>query len=465
MDERLKRAFYAVPAAAGMVFCLWYLSRAAINLCYTDYIRLVNSYLPDVTNPAKFLVPDILTRCPVTYLFRIINVKLLRYNTWFDMILGVISMGLGAFALGLYARRREMNPVYFLLLMAVYYSLHQWEMLTNGTGWVCYLAVSGFFWHFAVLDYAAWDGASHRRDRLLLYLLPFPVILAAAGQYCASYAAILFFAYVMLLARDRGMRRRTLVWAFGLIFAMTAFGLYLWSNSYAVYEHRETTELTLMAAWKTDFLFPARFLVKSFASDLVGIGPLLSWEGHGAAGEAAVYGTGILAIALYLWAMVKILRTRMWEDTVLPILLVLSGGLNHLLVLAARWIFLDDGYGMSSRYALQYRMGILGILLVFAAAESARDEAGIRFSRPRRVLEVACMALACCAVLAGTLYTDREEIRTAPYRKAMMEEAKNIALHWEEASDEDLKLYLQHDPEQVRKAMKILEDNRLNVFR
>ena len=270
MDERLKRAFYAVPAAAGMVFCLWYLSRAAINLCYTDYIRLVNSYLPDVTNPAKFLVPDILTRCPVTYLFRIINVKLLRYNTWFDMILGVISMGLGAFALGLYARRREMNPVYFLLLMAVYYSLHQWEMLTNGTGWVCYLAVSGFFWHFAVLDYAAWDGASHRRDRLLLYLLPFPVILAAAGQYCASYAAILFFAYVMLLARDRGMRRRTMVWAFGLIFAMTAFGLYLWSNSYAVYEHRETTDLTLMAAWKTDFLFPARFLVKSFASDLVG---------------------------------------------------------------------------------------------------------------------------------------------------------------------------------------------------
>ena len=122
--------------------------------------------------------------------------------------------------------------------------------------------------------------------------------------------------------------------------------------------------------------------------------------------------------------------------------------MNHLLVLAARWIFMDDGYGMSSRYALQYRMGLLGILCVFFTADAARREAGLAIERPRRVLEVAAMALAVTAVLGATAYTDREE----------------MALHWKEASDADLKLYLQHDPEQVRKAMKILEENHLNVF-
>lgn len=464
MENRWRRLFYDVPAVLGMVFCVWYLLRAATGLCYTDYIRLVNSYLPDVMNPAKFLVPDIATRCPVTYLFRIINVKLFHYTAWFDMILGVLSLGLGAFALGLYARRKEMNPLYFLVLMVVYYSLHQWEMLTNGTGWVCYLAISLFLLHYAVLDYAAWDGASHRRDRLTLYLLPFPVILLVAGQYCAAYAAMLFLTYVLLLVRDRGMKKRTMVWAFALFFAMTAFGLYLWSNSYAVYEHRETTEMTLGAALSADPVFPVRFLVKSFASDLIGIGPLLSWQEHGFAGHAAVYGAGILVIVLYLWALAKIVQTRMWEETVFPIILVLNGGLNHLLVLAARWIFLDDGYGMSSRYALQYRMGILGILCVFFMADSVRLERGVPLPRGRRVAEVALMALAVTAVLSGTFFTDREEIRTAPYRKIMMRQAEDTARNWKSASDEDLKLYLQHDPEQVKKAMKILEENKLNVF-
>ena len=46
--------------------------------------------------------------------------------------------------------------------------------------------------------------------------------------------------------------------------------------------------------------------------------------------------------------------------------MILSGGINHLLILSARWIFLKDSYGMTSRYALQYQMGIIGILLTFA---------------------------------------------------------------------------------------------------
>ena len=44
-------------------------------------------------------------------------------------------------------------------------------------------------------------------------------------------------------------------------------------------------------------------------------------------------------------------------------MLIIAGGMNHVLILMSRWIFLRDSYGMSSRYALQFQVGILGIVL------------------------------------------------------------------------------------------------------
>ncbi len=50
-------------------------------------------------------------------------------------------------------------------------------------------------------------------------------------------------------------------------------------------------------------------------------------------------------------------------------MLLAGGGMNHLMVLVSRYIFMpNDKYGMSSRYALQYQIGIIGIFLTFALA-------------------------------------------------------------------------------------------------
>jgi len=48
-----KRFFYYGLPLLGTLLCLWYVKRATCDIVYTDYIRLVNSYLPDVWNPAK----------------------------------------------------------------------------------------------------------------------------------------------------------------------------------------------------------------------------------------------------------------------------------------------------------------------------------------------------------------------------------------------------------------------------
>ena len=58
-----KHLYWVLPVL-GVLFCLWYIHRATYDVIYSDYVRLVSSYLPDVWNPHKFFVADVLTRIP-----------------------------------------------------------------------------------------------------------------------------------------------------------------------------------------------------------------------------------------------------------------------------------------------------------------------------------------------------------------------------------------------------------------
>ena len=45
--ERNRKIIYWLLPLAGILFCLWYVKSATCDVVYSDYIRLVNSYLPD----------------------------------------------------------------------------------------------------------------------------------------------------------------------------------------------------------------------------------------------------------------------------------------------------------------------------------------------------------------------------------------------------------------------------------
>ena len=98
-----ERSLYLIPVL-GTVFYIWYILAATEDVVYTDYIRLINSYLPDVWDPKKFFVADIFTRMPVNYLERIINVVFFDYSTTFEMVLGALCTGAAIGALAAYAR-------------------------------------------------------------------------------------------------------------------------------------------------------------------------------------------------------------------------------------------------------------------------------------------------------------------------------------------------------------------------
>ena len=71
----------------------------------------------------------------------------------------------------------------------------------------------------------------------------------------------------------------------------------------------------------------------------------------------------------YAYAIYVNFKSGLYKKTAFPMLLILSGLISHGIVLISRWIFKSSDYMMSSRYALQFQSGILGIVLTFAMAE------------------------------------------------------------------------------------------------
>ena len=468
--KAIKKSIYPALPVLGILFCLWYICTATSNIVYTDYIRLVNTYLPDVWSAEKFFVPDILTRIPVYYLGRIINVTFFGYSTTFDMVLGVLGLGLSGLVLGAYCKEWEIPAVWYLILIFVFFNLNKWEMLTNGSGWAHFLAFAGFYYHYLVLDRIV-SRREKKNDRKLLLLLPFVNTLLIAGPYCAVYTVtmILFCFYAMISQmRERRKQHQQAdigYWLKAQICILIPFFLYLWSNSYAVEDHANTYDISLLEVLQTSPGFFVRFLLKSLASTVIGGETLEIWlnDPNHIIGNKHVYLLGAVVALAFLVAFVLFLRTRMYNETIFPAMLFISGIGNYGIVLISRYIFLNENYGMSSRYALQYQAGLLGVLLIFALAWRSPQ---LKAKAYKAVL-IPFVIL----IVSGMAHTNYKEIQKAPYRKASMELKAAAALRFEELDDTELPEIFEYrksradSGEKVRQALTVLKENEWNVFR
>ena len=486
----------------GFLFLSAYVRSASADVVYTDYIRLVNSYLADVTSFKPYLHGDILTRIPANYPERILNVALFRYSTMFEMLLGCFFLALSAAVAARYCRKKEVSLPMTGLLLLFLFSLNKWEMLTNGSGWVHFAAFALFWHHYYVFD-RVMSGAPRPWDRRQLYLLPWITILFFGGPYGGVYAVTLLLADgFFLLFLNKGTRRaqavgrdvagadqtdgsginseavqtggsgtgseadqvdgqavvrvpRDGIWndprenVRRMLCALLPLLLYLVSRALSVEERAGATTEPLSAVVRSHpGLLPSLF-VRSFSSMVIGAeaGEVLGVT------RALSIALGLLVLAFYVWAFLINFRGRLYERTSFPLFLLTAGFLNHVLITLSRWIFLKDSYGMSSRYALQFQVGIAGILLSFAMAEKTK-------ARTRAMQFFAAL------LLIGTLLTTGREIHMAKYRQEHFTAMQEAALDYENRSDEELVQVLQyHDPARIRSALKILEDRNLNVFR
>ena len=453
------RKWYGWVILAGVLFSLYYVRNASYDVVYSDYIRLVNNYLPDVWNPDKFFVPDILTRIPVTYLARIVNTSLFGYSLAFDQVLGVLCLGLGAGAVTLYCVEEKISAPWFLTIMALLFSLNKWEMMVNGSGWAHFLAFAGFYYHYLVVD-RVWTGREKKGDRARLLWIPWAVILGAAGQYCAVYTAVLLLAYGFMTIWKRLREKRwTREFALPALSAAAPFALYLWSYSYSVEDHAGMQQLSLISQLLDTPGYFARFLLKSLESLVVGVEAAQELF----TGNAPYLILGFLVAAAYLLALWLQYRMRLYEESLFPLMLIAAGAMNHALILLTRWSFLIEDYGMSARYTPQFLFGILGILLTFALAG--------RHIRAGRAWKTAVFAAFALMFLAGNAATTKRELHMAPYRKNACMERAQVALDYRQKTDDELRekfeyrMNEENSGAEVRRALEILDEQNWNVFR
>ncbi len=484
-EMRLRQLLALLLPCLGLLALLFYIRAASSDVVYSDYIRLVNSYLPDTLNPAKLLVPDVLTRIPLTYFLRFLNCQLFGYSVTFDRVLGVLGLFLCGLVLGKYMLRERLHPLLMALVYLVLFSLNKWEMLLNGSGYPHFLAFALFYHHFLVLE-RIYTGTAKRRDYALSVLLPLLALLAA-GPYLAVYIVCLLLLYgYMWISKNRNVDKSSRrYYGYWTLAALLALSLYLLSNHFAVYEYAGAQDVGLFMVLTGQPGFVLHFLLNGFASMLLGGELLEKLLGAGMLSYPMIYGLGLLVLLAYGFAVFVYLRRGFYRRTVLPALLLLYGLGSHGIVFLSRYLFLNETYAWQSRYSLQYQSGILGILLIFGllwqegnvggvGKAGKRQQAAVRRRTPapekreRTFCPAALLALLLSLFfLCGNLWTCAEEIQKAPAREAHYEAMAAAALQLDQYSDEELESLFEyhHGGDRIRAAFGILEQQHWNVYK
>lgn len=258
--------------------------------------------------------------------------------------------------------------------------------------------------------------------------------------------------------------------------------------------------------------FPIRFLLKSFAGILVGGEELQELVRQGVITNRFLYIIGLFVVSGYLFALWLNLRFRFYEKTLLPMMLLVGGGLNHILIFISRYIFESESYALSSRYALQFQVGILGMVITFALAwnqgrkgymcgNPGKDQGvcgnpgvsrhacgnpgvsrhahgnpesagGVRTARG--VFRRCLIAVFCLAILSGNGYTTYHEIKKAPHREGNFEKMAAMALQVPDMDQEELRardaelsglFEYRKGVDKIQDALRILKEHGWNVFR
>ena len=475
---------------------LFYVLLSTTDVLYSDYIRLVNSYLGKPFQLGDLLQKDILTRIPLTYFFREINRYSFGYTLIFDRVLGVLGLFLASKPLLLFMRKKQLSFLQQLLFLILFYSLNKWEMLLNGSGSIHFLAFSVFYDYFYALDQAF----SKKSSLLVLSIYP-PFILLVAGPYCLA-VFLSCFALFFFLALGKKL------WDMkGTILLLISNGLclflYLLSNHYAVYEYAGAESISLREVLQNHLLFVVKFIFYGFSSMLVSGENLEKLLRDGAIQGKGIVLIGafvlffyVLMILLYLWkffASSKNSGTKTFAGKgkdglsseqrqkdeqkqtdknaltggnvgdpfyfgLLPGLLLLHGLASHALVFFTRYMFLKESYAFQSRYALQYQSALLGaFLLLFLWKNENRASLGqkARTSQGR----LAFCLLISGIFLLGTLWTDSSEWGKSMYRREHYERMWSYSHELYAYSDEELEDVFEyhHGGERIRKAFAIWE--------
>ena len=508
--EKFRASFLLFVSILCTVFLGFYILSASADIVYSDYIRLTNSYLGEPFSFHDLLTKDILTRIPVSFLFREINIAFFHYSITFDRFLGLFGLFLTSIPLLLFMTKRRIGGFFSVAILLIFYSLNKWEMLLNGSGYAHFLSFALFYLFFYLLSERVGKGSS----LLSLSVFPFLFLLTGGPYAIAVYGATILSLFFLFLAGKIRDKRGSLIL---LLSSFVATFLYFLSNHYAVYEYAGAKSISLKEVLFTKMTFVLKFFGFGFSSLLFSGENLEEWLSSGAVQGKQLFLLGGLILLFFLLMALFFLKDLFFGEKdssdvcipgkekdksltgLFPALLLLHGLLSFALVFLSRYIFLRPEYAVQSRYALQYQSALLGALLLLYL-NTGGQEAGVekrnrdreiedrkkgekvkkdvnaesvklagdvdKKAEPRRALLRIISVGITLLFLVGTLHTAKTELLKAPYRRLHYETMLHSVNRIEEMDEEELeRLYeYRHGKERILKAFSILKERKLNCF-
>ena len=509
--EKFRASFLLIVSILCTVFLGFYILSASADIVYSDYIRLTNSYLGEPFSFHDLLTKDILTRIPVSFLFREINIAFFHYSITFDRFLGLFGLFLTSIPILLFMTKRRIGGFFSVAILLLFYSLNKWEMLLNGSGYAHFLSFALFYLFFYLLSERVGKGSS----LLSLSVFPFLFLLTGGPYAIAVYGATILSLFFLFLAGKIRDKRGSLIL---LLSSFVATFLYFLSNHYAVYEYAGAKSISLKEVLLTKMTFVLKFFGFGFSSLLFSGENLEEWLSSEAVQGKQLFLLGGLIFLFFLLMALFFLKDLFFgkkdlsDDCIpgkekdksltglFPALLLLHGLLSFALVFLSRYIFLRPEYAVQSRYALQYQSALLGALLLLYLKTAGGQEVRVekrnrdreiedrkkgekvkkdenaesvklagdvdKKAEPRRALLRIISLGITLLFLGGTLYTAKTELLKAPYRRLHYETMLQSVNRIEEMEEEELeRLYeYRHGKERILKAFSILKERKLNCF-
>ena len=501
--EKFRVSFLFFVSILCTVFLSFYILSASADIVYSDYIRLTNSYLGEPFSFHDLMTKDILTRIPVSFLFREINIAFFHYSITFDRFLGLFGLFLTSIPLFLFMAKRRIGVFFSVSLLLIFYSLNKWEMLLNGSGYAHFLSFALFYLFFYLLSERVGKGSS----LLSLSIFPFLFLLTGGPYAIAVYGATILSLFFLFLAGKIRDKRGSLVL---FLSSFVSTFLYFLSNHYAVYEYAGAKSIPLKEVLLTKMTFVLKFFGFGFSSLLFSGENLEEWLSSGAVQGKQLFLLGGLILLFFLLMALFFLKDLFFGEKrgekdksltgLFPALLLLHGLLSFALVFLSRYIFLRPEYAVQSRYALQYQSALLGALLLLYLKTAGEQEVRVekrnrdreiedrkkgekvkkdenaesvklagdvdKKAEPRRALLRIISIGITLLFLGGTLHTAKTELLKAPYRRLHYETMLHSVNRIEEMDEEELeRLYeYRHGKERILKAFSILKERKLNCF-
>ena len=590
----------------GFAFLVYYIFRASLDVVASDYIRIINYYLEDVTDLKYLLSWEGISRIPFTFLARYINVTYFKYSVHFDRILGIFGLVLFNFVTVKYVlntfKSKLIKSITSVVVTFISFSLMSWEMILNGTGYAHFLMIGIIALVFYLFDriskrtktimtlenidssdlkYYGNKKENNRltnmvalidtsqlqrknlRAHLFVYLFTAVGSLCFGGSYSVSFlCTVIFFSTIEIFTfiairnkynkgemaafdsdkdlyegfkeqynnqeirnfgKFKGEKYSTvnnestfkIFFKFLILIIISVICLSCYFKSNSTGEALIPVgfqDITLVELIAKDPKFPIRFLLKSLASSVIGVETFDYAIAFKTIDEKIILLIGaiyVLIIFITIFVLVVNILSRDSStmnifdlnsyNNIFPLMFVVYGAANYVLVLLARYPFVRDEYGMSSRYSIQYMFFTIGIILILSLyidrtvhyknyyvldkkelklskgylkrREKLIAEGKIKVAEPKiskfNVVVLIISVASICFFLLGHITTTTDEIFKADYRKIIYTDLVEKAKNYNQLTDEELETAFEYrrNPDHIRSALYTLKKQHLNIFK